>query len=108
MQRLKTSVIFCRRLQAFNEEGQDVGDPEILAKLCGSIPNFLSEEEASKFVKSEDGLYELDKSLEKIEYIGIDSVPYYILDETDAYTQAISPEEWFKHFDVLQRAYGLA
>lgn len=40
--------------------------------------------------------------------MGIDSVPFYILDETDAYTQAISPEEWFKHFDVLQRAYGLA
>lgn len=68
----------------------------------------MTEEQALKFINSEEGLYELDKSLEKCKHLGIDSVPFYILDETDAYTQAISPEEWFKHFEVLQRAYGLA
>lgn len=95
-------------IQAFNEEGIDVGDPETLASLSSSVPGFLSQDEALKYINSEDGVYELDKALEKLRYIGIDSVPYYILDETDAYTQAISPEEWHKHFEVLGRAYGLA
>ena len=94
--------------KAFNEDGLDVGDPETLAKVSSSAEGFLPYEEALAFVKSDELAYEVDKALEKTRYEGIDSVPTYILDETDSFSDAMKPEAWYKAFDVLSRAYGLS
>lgn len=96
--------------KAFNEDSIDVGDSGELAKIAASEPGFLggSEEEARQFIDSDEGSYELDKQLQKARGWGIDQVPTYILDETDAYREAISTDEWYKKFEILSRSYGLA
>jgi len=95
---------------AFNEQGVDIGDADELASIAASEPDMFggSVEEAKRFVKSDEGLYELDKQLKKAHGRGIDQVPTYILDETDAYREAISTADWYKKLEVLSRSYGLA
>ncbi|KAL7005160.1 hypothetical protein EMMF5_005269 [Cystobasidiomycetes sp. EMM_F5] len=96
-----------RLYSAFHAESIDVGDPEELARIAASESGFVSYKEALAFIESDEGEYELDKALQKAKHWGIDQVPTYILDSTDAFREAISPEQWFKHLDVLSRAYGL-
>ena len=59
---------------AFHEHAIDVGDAEELAKIASSEPEFGSYEESLKFVQSDDGLYELDKKLEKAVAWGVEQV----------------------------------
>lgn len=93
--------------QAFHEHSIDIGDPTELAKIASSESSSLSQDDALKFIESDEGAYELDKALQKATSWGIESVPTYILDETDQFSEAIKAEQWFKAFDVLSRAYGL-
>ena len=59
---------------AFHEHAIDVGDAEELAKIASSEPEFGSYEESLKFIKSDEGLYELDKKLEKAVAWGVEQV----------------------------------
>lgn len=102
------SKIVKKLYSAFNEQSIDIGDSTELAKIASSEPELkLPLDEAKKFIESDKRLYELDKQLRKAHVWGIDQVPTYILDKTDAYREAITTEDWFKKFEVLGRAYGL-
>lgn len=97
-----------RSPQAFHEQGIDVGDADELAKIASSEEGFMSFDDAKKFIEGDEGLYELDKALEKAVRWGIDSVPTFIVDETEQFREAIDADQWFKTFDLISRAHGLS
>ena len=76
--------------RAYFTEGQNIGDRQVLAELAGKAG--MARSEAEGFLMSDEGSDEVRLEEERGRRLGIDGVPFFLIDGRVAFSGAQEPE----------------
>ena len=68
-----------RLFRAHFSEGQDVGDPRVLARLAADVG--MDTDEARNYLETEEGTREVREGIAEAQRIGVSAVPTYVFDD---------------------------
>ncbi|PWY98559.1 hypothetical protein BCV70DRAFT_212899 [Testicularia cyperi] len=95
-----------RLYQDFHSNSQDMSDNTYLANLATELEMFASLDDAKKWIDGDDGEFELGNKLLQAEMNGVQSIPFYIVnDGADHMSETGSHESFLKMFQMAVAPY---
>jgi predicted DsbA family dithiol-disulfide isomerase len=90
--------------RAYFSEGRDVGRHDVLAKVAGSVG--LPEDEALAFLRSDAGHKEVEQEALKGLKLGLEGVPFFVINGVPAISGAQMPETFLEIFRAVSGESG--
>lgn len=92
--------------RAYNLDCRDVSDDEVLADIGTSLGIFTSQDEAKSWLQSDAHEYEVKHKLQMVQNNGVQSVPFYIVnDGADHLSETGDKETFLRMFRMAVANY---